>query len=182
MGESRTRRIEALLSEGLNHYGVGEVAEATKCWKRVLDLDPEHSEALDFLQTAGENESQRVGGPEAGAEAPGGEGGVTDPDAQPLEPDSTPLLASDPDATVILSPETGPTETCVPVGQLTCRSCEPPRPARISRVGPRWRTCLRAPRTVPRTSRRRNRNAPGRRRGLARRSSRSPWPSAPSPL
>ncbi len=110
MGESRARRIEALLSEGLNHYGMGEVAEATKCWKRVLDLDPEHAEALDFLRTARDNQSQQAEGPEAGAEAPGGEGGVTDPGAQPFDPDSTLLLASDPDATVMVSPEAGPSD------------------------------------------------------------------------
>ena len=94
MGESREQRIEALLSEGLNHYGAGEVAEAVVCWEEVLRLDPEHADALDYLQTARENETQQAESPDAGTPTRVEDAGEPDPASPPYDPDSTLLLAS----------------------------------------------------------------------------------------
>lgn len=44
--------IRRLMARGLDLYGLGQVREATDCWRRVLALDPGHAEARDFLQTA----------------------------------------------------------------------------------------------------------------------------------
>ena len=56
--------IRRLMARGLDLYGLGQVREATECWRRVLALDPDHAEARDFLQTA-------VGEPEQPAPAAG---------------------------------------------------------------------------------------------------------------
>jgi tetratricopeptide (TPR) repeat protein len=53
MGESETAKMERLLREGLDHFGVGDVAKAVCCWEDVLRIDPSHAEALDYLQAAG---------------------------------------------------------------------------------------------------------------------------------
>lgn len=52
MPESAEDRIARLLNEGLEHYGVGEVAEAILAWEEVLLLDPANSDARDYLKTA----------------------------------------------------------------------------------------------------------------------------------
>ena len=83
MGESREQRIEALLSEGLNHYGAGEVAEAVACWEEVLRLDPEHADALDYLQTVREDETQQAESPDAGTPTRVEDAGEPDPAAAP---------------------------------------------------------------------------------------------------
>jgi tetratricopeptide (TPR) repeat protein len=57
--------IGRLMARGLDLYGLGQVREATECWRRVLALDPEHAEARDFLQTAG-GESEAVAAPASG--------------------------------------------------------------------------------------------------------------------
>ncbi len=54
MTESRQDTIERLMREGLNHYGMGHVEEALRCWREVLRLDPEHADAHDFVATAEE--------------------------------------------------------------------------------------------------------------------------------
>jgi len=54
MGESKEDKIERLMREGLNHYGMGAVAEALRSWREVLKLDPDHAEARDFVATAEE--------------------------------------------------------------------------------------------------------------------------------
>jgi hypothetical protein len=59
--------IRRLMARGLDLYGVGQVREATECWRRVLALDPGHAEARDFLQTA-------AGEPEAPAAPAAGDG------------------------------------------------------------------------------------------------------------
>ncbi len=94
MGKSREKRIEALLSEGLNHYGTGEVAVAIECWNQVLGLDPEHAEAQDYIRTARDNESSPGGTPDAGAEVRVDELGDADPALPHFDPDSTQLLVS----------------------------------------------------------------------------------------
>ena len=53
MGDSESENTERLVREGLNHFGVGEVAEAVRCWENVLRIDPSHPKALDYLQAAG---------------------------------------------------------------------------------------------------------------------------------
>jgi tetratricopeptide (TPR) repeat protein len=58
--------IRRLMARGLDLYGVGQVREATECWRRVLALDPDHAEARDFLQTAaGEAEAPAPAGRDA---------------------------------------------------------------------------------------------------------------------
>ena len=47
------KTIDALMAEGLDRYGLGEVERAVECWRAVLDLDPDHAEAQDFLRSAG---------------------------------------------------------------------------------------------------------------------------------
>jgi tetratricopeptide (TPR) repeat protein len=51
--ESEDKQVEALLAEGLDHYGMGNVERAVACWQRILEIDPAHDEARDFLRTAG---------------------------------------------------------------------------------------------------------------------------------
>jgi tetratricopeptide (TPR) repeat protein len=54
MAESKEDKIERLMREGLNHYGMGAVEEALRSWRQVLRLDPDHAEARDFVATAEE--------------------------------------------------------------------------------------------------------------------------------
>ena len=61
MTESRQDTIERLMREGLNHYGMGHVDEALRCWREVLRLEPEHADAHDFVATA--EEATHAGGP-----------------------------------------------------------------------------------------------------------------------
>ena len=46
---------EALMREGLDHYAMGDDARAIECWRRVLELEPGHPEASDYLRTATED-------------------------------------------------------------------------------------------------------------------------------
>jgi tetratricopeptide (TPR) repeat protein len=52
MDHSERNEIDRLLREGLNHYGAGDAESALSCWRRVLELDPQHPEAREYLQTA----------------------------------------------------------------------------------------------------------------------------------
>jgi len=52
MNESKSKEISRFLQDGLDHYGLGEVADAILTWKRVLELDPENPEAMDYIRTA----------------------------------------------------------------------------------------------------------------------------------
>ena len=54
MAESKEDKIDRLMREGLNHYGMGAVREALRSWREVLRLDPDHAEARDFVATAEE--------------------------------------------------------------------------------------------------------------------------------
>jgi CheY-like chemotaxis protein len=56
--------VESLLRRGLSLYGHGQNEEAVACWRAVLELVPDHPEALDYLQSAG------VGDPTSGAPLP----------------------------------------------------------------------------------------------------------------
>jgi tetratricopeptide (TPR) repeat protein len=61
--------IDRLMARGLDLYALGQIEEATACWRRVLSLDPRHAEARDYLQAAG-------GDAEAPAARPGPSGGL----------------------------------------------------------------------------------------------------------
>jgi len=49
----RGDEIGRLMARGLDLYALGQVQEATDCWRRVLAIDPSHGEARDYLQAAG---------------------------------------------------------------------------------------------------------------------------------
>ena len=58
--ESREDAIARLLAEGLDHYGSDEIGPAIHAWRKVLELDPENAEALDYMQTADRREQRRL--------------------------------------------------------------------------------------------------------------------------
>jgi len=66
MGESETAKLKRLVRAGLDHFGLGDVANAVRCWEAVLRIDPDHAEALDYLQAAGGGGDARSEGPEPG--------------------------------------------------------------------------------------------------------------------
>jgi len=41
------------MEEGLRHYGEGKTAQAAGCWRQVLELEPGHPGARDYLRSAG---------------------------------------------------------------------------------------------------------------------------------
>ncbi len=57
MTESSQETSERLMREGLDHYAMGDDARAIECWRRVLELDPGHAEAQDYLRTATDDEA-----------------------------------------------------------------------------------------------------------------------------
>jgi hypothetical protein len=57
--QSPSDSITNLLSRGLDHYGRNEIDEAVHCWRGVLELDPHHATARDYLETAGASEPPR---------------------------------------------------------------------------------------------------------------------------
>lgn len=65
--------IRRLMARGLDFYGLGQVREATECWRRVLALDPGHAEARDYLQAAA---GDAAGGDAGGADAAAGDDGA----------------------------------------------------------------------------------------------------------
>jgi len=52
MAEDRSQEIAALLQEGLDAYGEDDVGRAIRAWRKILAIDPNHGEALEFIQTA----------------------------------------------------------------------------------------------------------------------------------
>jgi hypothetical protein len=52
MTDAEQEQIDRLLRDGLDHYGIDEIAEALRLWERVLALDPDNSQALDYLGAA----------------------------------------------------------------------------------------------------------------------------------
>jgi len=52
MAESKEERIERLLTEGLDQYGLDEISGAILSWEKVLELDPQNVQALDYIKTA----------------------------------------------------------------------------------------------------------------------------------
>ncbi|UCE85462.1 MAG: hypothetical protein JSU66_14140 [Deltaproteobacteria bacterium] len=105
MAASNSEEIDRLLREGLNHYGTGDTAEAARCWRAVLELEPDQAEARDYLETAGMLEPEGAGAaapseaapasppPEFSApgfdfEAPRGESGEAEPAPGPPAADA----------------------------------------------------------------------------------------------
>jgi hypothetical protein len=60
-GETKAAVIARLMAEGLDHYGQDRVERAVESWREVLRLDPGHSEARDYLRSAG-YEGEPAGG------------------------------------------------------------------------------------------------------------------------
>jgi tetratricopeptide (TPR) repeat protein len=59
MADETTEDIALWLQQGLDAYGVGDTETAIRVWRRVLEADPQNSEALDFLDTAERREFPR---------------------------------------------------------------------------------------------------------------------------
>jgi len=53
MAESKDEQISQLMEEGLRYYGEGRISQAAGCWRQVLQLEPGHPEAQDYLRSAG---------------------------------------------------------------------------------------------------------------------------------
>ncbi len=68
--------IRRLMARGLDLYALGQVEEATACWRQVLARDPAHAEARDYLAAAGDAD--------AGAAKPAAEAGPADVLAEAL--------------------------------------------------------------------------------------------------
>ena len=52
LSASNENEVERLLTEGLDHYGVGEISQAIEAWERVLSLDGGKERASDYIQNA----------------------------------------------------------------------------------------------------------------------------------
>ena len=46
-------QISRMMEEGLHHYGEGRMGQAAACWREVLNLEPGHPGAQDYLRSAG---------------------------------------------------------------------------------------------------------------------------------
>ncbi len=53
MAETKEQKIARLMAEGLDHYGQDAIEPAVACWRSVLQLDPRHEVARDYLEVAG---------------------------------------------------------------------------------------------------------------------------------
>ncbi len=71
MDEAAKRaEVTRLLKRGLNHYGLGELEAAIRCWEKARELAPDNRAAQDYLETAYE-ESGRAQALPAAAEPDG---------------------------------------------------------------------------------------------------------------
>jgi len=52
LNDSKEKKVSTLLQEGLELYGMGDVARAFLVWGEALDLDPGNEEALDYMRDA----------------------------------------------------------------------------------------------------------------------------------
>ncbi|MDH3686582.1 MAG: hypothetical protein OEP95_10165 [Myxococcales bacterium] len=52
MSELDAEEIRRLMAEGLDHYALGQADAAVACWRRVLEITPDHEEARDYLRAA----------------------------------------------------------------------------------------------------------------------------------
>jgi len=68
MAETAEQKIQRLLREGLDHYGVDEISAAILTWQQVLELDPGNAEAMDYIRAADRRSRPRPekGGRKAG--------------------------------------------------------------------------------------------------------------------
>jgi hypothetical protein len=68
MSEQDAGRIDRMLREGLDAFGIGDVERAVECWQGVLRLDPGHAEAQEFLEAAlsSSRDGSLAPGPERG--------------------------------------------------------------------------------------------------------------------
>lgn len=57
--DAKREAIEQLLAQGLDYYGLDDVANAILTWEQVLELDPENAEAQDYMRTADRRSSPR---------------------------------------------------------------------------------------------------------------------------
>lgn len=72
MDEAAKRaEVTRLLKRGLNHYGLGDLEAAIRCWEKARELAPDNRAAQDYLETAYE-ESGRAGASAAAAAAAAG--------------------------------------------------------------------------------------------------------------
>jgi tetratricopeptide (TPR) repeat protein len=63
--------IRRLMARGLDLYALGQIEEATACWRQVLARDPQNAEARDYLHAAAGD-----GEPPAAGARPGRAGGL----------------------------------------------------------------------------------------------------------
>lgn len=61
MSDSTGRSAAQWLSEGLQHLAAGEHERAAGLWRRVLEVDPCHAVALDYLAAIGRRTSEEGG-------------------------------------------------------------------------------------------------------------------------
>ena len=52
MADESTEEIALWLKQGLDAYGDGETENAIRAWRKVLAVDPQNEEALDFIESA----------------------------------------------------------------------------------------------------------------------------------
>ena len=48
----RNKDVTRLLKQGLNHYGLADLAAAIDCWERARAIDPENHAVHDYLESA----------------------------------------------------------------------------------------------------------------------------------
>lgn len=133
MAESREAAVARLLREGLNFYGMGQVAQALRCWREVLVLDPGNGEAQDYVQTAAPVESatgtreldpEAIGGPsgkgdsaghwEFPPELPAPRSPIAAPPPRPAAPTRPPTPATKPAAAAQPAPAAKPNAAAKP--------------------------------------------------------------------
>ena len=64
--EAKEKTVSALLQQGLELYGTGDVAQAFLLWSEALEVDPGNEEALDYMRDADRRTKPRGVSPEAG--------------------------------------------------------------------------------------------------------------------
>ncbi|MEE9278812.1 MAG: hypothetical protein V3V67_01425 [Myxococcota bacterium] len=52
MPRVRNKEVTRLLRQGLNHYGLADLAAAIDCWERARTIDPENHAVHDYLESA----------------------------------------------------------------------------------------------------------------------------------
>ena len=61
MFEASEKKVSSLLQQGLELYGIGDVARAFLLWSEALELDPGNEEALDYMRDADRRAKPRGG-------------------------------------------------------------------------------------------------------------------------